>query len=100
MSGQHPRKAGGDERGSTEEAQPTKSKRQKHFFVIKVKSHFNESTSFNSQTLIFAFGFVNENEVFLHLSIFFKQYENKVCEGKKAACRFLWPEVVVRHPMW
>jgi len=58
FSGQHPRKAGGDERGSTEEAQPAKSKRQKHFFVIKVKSHLNKSTSFNLQTLIYAFHFV------------------------------------------
>lgn len=83
MSGQHPREAGGDERGSTEEAQPTKSKRQKHFFVIKVKSHFNESTSFNSQTLIFAFGFVNENEVFLHLSIFSNSMRTKFVSVKK-----------------
>lgn len=58
FSGQYQRKAGGDERGSTEEAQPTKSKRQKQFFVFKVKSQINKSTSFNSQALIYAFDFV------------------------------------------
>jgi len=67
FSGQHPRKAGGDERGSTEEAQPTKSKRQKHFFVFKVKSQLNKSTSFNLQTLSYGFHFVKLKSSIFHI---------------------------------